>query len=361
MVLASVVVLAFVVKVLINNGMHLPGVRFVALVALFYAGMAALMLWARGKMSLRWLKVAAVVCTVAQMWLFLMNLGTDSLWYKSLQTNVEKGGGVVTCRSDFRGGNSFLTYNAGLLRNHASVEGYQSVITTGVDSLYKTATRDFWAKNKLRANVHQDEFDALLSVKTIYDIDSLGNVAKRDAEHFIPMGFAYDSYLSRSEFNKLMGDTAVNLPLAMLASVVIEDAQVEALRGLLKHGEAQASSGMDSVVAQRQQFVATHFKGTSRGFEAQVSLPAEKVMFFSVPYSDGFTAIIDGKETPIYKANLCMMALRVPRGEHAIVLDYFPVGLKAGLWLSLLGVVLLLVLMWRDKKASEPRRFRNRS
>ena len=66
-VLASVVVLAFVVKVLINNGMHLPGVRFVALVALFYAGMAALMLWARGKMSLRWLKVAAVVCTVAQM------------------------------------------------------------------------------------------------------------------------------------------------------------------------------------------------------------------------------------------------------------------------------------------------------
>ena len=162
-VLASVVVLAFVVKVLINNGMHLPGVRFVALVALFYAGMAALMLWARGKMSLRWLKVAAVVCTVAQMWLFLMNLGTDSLWYKSLQTNVEKGGGVVTCRSDFRGGNSFLTYNAGLLRNHASVEGYQSVITTGVDSLYKTATRDFWAKNKLRANVHQDEFDALLS------------------------------------------------------------------------------------------------------------------------------------------------------------------------------------------------------
>lgn len=360
-VLASVVVLAFVVKVLINNGMHLPGVRFVALVALFYAGMAALMLWARGKMSLRWIKVAAVVCTVAQMWLFLMNLGTDSLWYKSLQTNVEKGDGVVTCRSDFRGGNSFLTYNAGLLRNHASVEGYQSVITTGVDSLYKTATRDFWAKNKLRANVHQDEFDALLSVKTIYDIDSLGNVAKRDAEHFIPMGFAYDSYLSRSEFNKLMGDTAVNLPLAMLASVVIEDAQVETLRGLLKHGEAQASSGMDSVVAQRQQFVATHFKGTSRGFEAQVSLPAEKVMFFSVPYSDGFTATIDGKETPIYKANLCMMALRVPRGEHAIVLDYFPVGLKAGLWLSLLGVVLLLVLMWRDKKASEPRRFRNRS
>ena len=175
------------------------------------------------------------------------------------------------------------------------------------------------------------------------------------------MGFAYDSYLSRSEFNKLMGDTAVNLPLAMLASVVIEDAQVETLRGLLKHGEAQASSGMDSVVAQRQQFVATHFKGTSRGFEAQVSLPAEKVMFFSVPYSDGFTATIDGKETPIYKANLCMMALRVPRGEHAIVLDYFPVGLKAGLWLSLLGVVLLLVLMWRDKKASEPRRSRNRS
>lgn len=357
-VLASVVVLAFVVKVLIGSGMHLPGIRFFAIVLLFFAGIAALVFWARGKISLRWLKVAVIACVVGQMWLFLLNLGTDSLWYNRLKTNVEKGGVEVTCRSDFRGGGSFLTFNAGLLRNHASVEGYQSVITTGVDSLFKTATRNFWAKNKLRANVHQDEFDALLSVKTIYDIDSVGNVVQRDAEQFIPLGFAYDTYMSRSEFDKLMGDTTVNLPLLMLNSLVLEDDEVEQLGNLLTRGDVQATSDFATAVADRQKFVATDFIGTSRGFEAKVALPSDKVMFFSVPYSRGFTATIDGKKTPIYKANLCMMALKVPKGDHAIVLDYFPLGLKTGLWLSLVGILLLVLLMWCDKKASGPRRFR---
>lgn len=360
-VLASLIVLVFVAKVLISNGLHLPGTRFIALIALFFAGIAALVLWAKGKLSQRWLKAAVVVCVVVQMWLFLLNLGTHSMWYNSLKNNIEKNDVAVVARSDFRGGNSFLVYNAGLLRNHASVSGYHSVITTGVDSLFKTATRDFWAKNKLRANVHQDEFDALLSVKTIYDIDSAGNVQKRDAEHFIPMGFAYDSYITRSEMDKLMGDTTINQPLVMLNNVVLEDCEVDKLRDLLKHGETDTSSDLAAAVAIRNQCVATDFQGNSRGFEAHVALPVEKVMFFSVPYSKGFTATIDGKETPIYKANLCMMAIRVPEGNHRIILSYFPEGLKTGMWLSLVGILLMVLLIWRDKKASGPRRFRSRS
>ena len=359
-VLASVVVLAFVANVLIGRGLHFPGIRFVALIALFFAGLVALVLWARGKISLRWLKLVVVACIVVQMWLFQLNLGTDSMWFHSLKNNVEKGSGEISCRSDFRGGDSFLVYNAGLLRNQPSVEGYHSVITAGVDSLFKTATRDFWAKNKLRANIHQDEFDALLSVKTIYDIDSVGNVEKRDAEYFIPLGFAYDSFITRSEFDRLMGNTSVNLPLVMLNNLVLEEGDVKEFSGLLTHGDTHTLSDLSTAVASRQQCVTTDFKGSSRGFEAKVTLPIEKVLFFSVPYSEGFTATIDGEEAPIYKVNLCMMALKVPKGEHTIVLDYFPVGLKTGLLLSLAGILLLVLLIWADKKASGPRRFRTR-
>lgn len=364
-VLASLVVLAFVAKVLIGNGMHLPSPRFIALIVLFFAGIVALVLWARGKLSLRWLKVTVVACTVVHMWLFLLNLasinnGVDSQRYKSFVNNVEQGdNSTINSRVDFRGHESdFLACNLGLLRNHASVQGYHSVIATGVDSLYKTVTRDFWANNKLRANVHQDDFGALLSVKTIYEIDSVGNVTKRDAEHFIPIGFTYDSYITRSEMDELMSDTTINLPLVMLNNIVLEDAEVNEMGDLLPHGDTQTTSDLATSVANRQQYVSSDFQGSSCGFEARVALPTEKVMFFSVPYSKGFKATIDGKEAPIYKANLCMMALKIPKGEHAIIFDYFPVGLKSGLWLSLFGILLLALLMWRDKKSSGPRRFR---
>lgn len=350
-VLASMVVLVFVSKVLISNGLHFPGPRFIALIVLFIIGVVALVLWAKGKLSLRWLKVAVVACVVAQMWLFLLNLGTDSMWYNGLRNNVKKGDGGVVSRSDFREGKSFLTFNAGLLRNHASVEGYHSVITTGVDSLFKTATRDFWAKNKLRANVHQDEFDALLSVKTIYNIDSLGNVTKRDAEHFIQMGFAYDSYITRSEFNKLMRDTTINLPLVMLDNLVVEDDDVDKMSGLLIHGDVQASRDFSVVVSDRKQCSATDFNGNSRGFSATVDLQGEKVMFFSVPYSKGFSAVVDGKPAQLFKANLCMMAMKLPKGKHEIIVSYMPLGLKLGSLISVISLLLLFVIVWIDKKS----------
>lgn len=353
-ILASVVVLAFVAKVIISNGWHIPGSRFLALIALFFAGICALLLWSKGRMSLGWMRAIVVLCVVVQMWLFLLNLGTDSLWYNGLRNNVEKGDGVVVARSGFRGGGSFLTFNVGLLRNYASVQGYHSVITTGVDSLFKTATREFWAKNKLRTNVHQDEFDALLSVRYIYDIDSTGNVTKRDAPYFIPIGFAYTDYITRSEFEKMMGDTTVNLPSIMLKALVVEDNDVDVLARNLAHCEIGASSDdVNETVGARNQCVASEFSGTSRGFASKATVPDETVMFFSVPYSKGFKATVDGVEVPIYKANLCLMALKLPKGKHDIVVEYCTPGLSLGFWISLVGVMLLFLIMWFDARRAK--------
>ncbi len=354
-ILSSVVVLAFVAKVVIGNGLHFPGPRFIALIALFFAGIVALVMWARGKMRQRWLKVAVVACVVVQMWLFLINLGTDSKWYNSLKNNVERGTDVVTSRSDFRNGDSFLAYNAGLLRNRASVQGYHSVIYKDVDALMKTAMHDFWAKNKLRANVHQDELEALLSVKDIYEFDSVVNLTRRDNKYYIPMGFAYDSYITRSKFDELINDTTINLPLLMLNSMVVEDRNIQEL-GLTHEFElGDTLLDLDSVVDERKRVVASEFAGDSRGYKAKVDVPKETVMFFSVPIAYGFKATIDGKPATIFKANLCMQAMNIPKGKHTIVASYFPSGLKIGAWISSIGVLLFLLIWFFDRKALKRR------
>lgn len=340
-ILASIIVLAFVIKVIIDNGTHVPSARFIALIGLFFVGIAALLLWSRRKMSLRWLKVAVVACVIVQMWLFLLNLGTDSLSYKTLINNVERGNGDVTSRTDFRADKGFIYYNAGLLRNRASVHGYHSVINKDVDVFLRTATRDFWPKNKLRANVHQDELDALLSVKDVYEIDSIGNVIKRENKYYIPMGFAYDKYMLESDFSKMREDTTINLPLMMLAAVVMNGSE-----DCMDDLDYYEPLNLDSLVAKRKECTATDFKGSSTGFTAKIDLPSTKMIFFSVPYSKGFTAKVDGKESRIYKANLCMMALKVPEGKHAIVFEYFPPGLKTGSWISLVGLLLLMLIVW---------------
>lgn len=343
-IIASAIVLVFVALVVCNGGIHFPGPRFCALVVLFFAGIIALSLWGCGKLPMRWLKVAVLACVVGQMWLFLLNLGSDTRSYKTLMQNVERGSDVVTSRTDFRADKGFLYFNAGLLRNRASVSGYHSVIMRDVDVFLRTATHDFWAKNKLRPNIHQDEMDALLSVKTIYDIDSVGNVEKRVNKYFIPMGFAFDKYILESDFLKLREMEEVNLPLLMLSAMVSGEGHE-----CMSKMNLSEPIDLDSVVAKRREFTATDFKGTSTGFTAKVNLPSTKMMFFSVPFSKGFTARIDGNVVPIYKANLCMMALKVPGGKHSITFDYFPPGLRTGMWLSMLGFLLLLIIFFGDK------------
>jgi uncharacterized membrane protein YfhO len=353
-ILASSVVIVFVAKVIIGNGLHFPGPRFLALIALFFAGIMALVLWARSKISLSWLKVSVAVCVVGQMWLFLLNLHSineDNFYAKCVDGIELNSSKVVTYRTDFRNDEykDIFTYNLGILRNLSSVQGYNSVITLGVDSLYNTVTRNSRSTNKLSADTCHDEFDALLSVKDIYEFDSAGNLTKRDNRYYIPFGFTYDSYVTRDEFNKVMSDSTRSLPLLMLANLVVEDGDVAAFKGLV-HGTTHQSLSLDSVVAARKRVTTSEFVGDSRGYKAQVDVPKETVMFFSVPFAKGFSATIDGKPATIYKANLCMQALKLPKGKHTIVASYFPPGLKTGAWISLTGILLLMLIILNDNR-----------
>lgn len=350
-VVASVVVLLFVASVLVDSGWHIPGVRFMALILLFFVGLAMLLLWSRGKLSARWLKLGVVGCVVVQMWLFLLNLHSinEENVCGHYMDSIEQGSGVTQYRTDFRAHESdFLAYNLGLLSNRAAVQSYHSVIDKDVDVFMRTATRDFGATNKIRFNVHRDEMDALLSVKDVYEIDSMGNISEHENKYFIPFGFAYDKYMPTSDFYKMRDDSTKNMPLMMLAGVVMSGSE-----GCLQNFDYDEPLDLDSLVAKRREYTATDFKGNSRGFTAKIELPSTKMVFFSVPYSKGFTARIDGKEVPIHIANWCMMALKIPAGKHSIAFNYFPLGLKTGACISLVGLLLLLMIVWNEWKKKQ--------
>ena len=69
--------------------------------------------------------------------------------------------------------------------------------------------------------------------------------------------------------------------------------------------------------------------------------PADSVVVFSVPWSSGWSAAIDGQPVPLTRANSMFCALAVPAGSHAVRLYYTTPGFKLGVLCSALGVVLL--------------------
>lgn len=79
----------------------------------------------------------------------------------------------------------------------------------------------------------------------------------------------------------------------------------------------------------------------------KVSLSKDKVLLLSIPYSDGFTAYVDGEKTEIKKANTMYMALELTAGEHDIRLTYKTPYSEAGRLLSLVGILLFVFLSRR--------------
>ncbi len=68
-----------------------------------------------------------------------------------------------------------------------------------------------------------------------------------------------------------------------------------------------------------------------------ISLKQSKALLLTIPYSEGWSATVDGKPAEIHRANGMFMALSLEAGDHQIELDYKTKGLDVGIALSLMG------------------------
>ena len=75
------------------------------------------------------------------------------------------------------------------------------------------------------------------------------------------------------------------------------------------------------------------------------STTAQLCVFSEIYYKEGWKAYIDGKETPILRANYVLRALEVPAGEHTIELRCEPDTLKTFNIINLIGSILIVVFL----------------
>lgn len=77
-----------------------------------------------------------------------------------------------------------------------------------------------------------------------------------------------------------------------------------------------------------------------------VSAQEDSALFTTIPAEEGWTVYIDGQRAEPAKAlNDALLCVDVPKGEHEIVLVFFPAGLKVGLVLMACGIVLFAAML----------------
>lgn len=67
-------------------------------------------------------------------------------------------------------------------------------------------------------------------------------------------------------------------------------------------------------------------------------------VFSDIYYPHGWTAYVDGKETPIMKANYVLRAIKVPAGQHKIEFKFHPETFYSGEKIAMVSSILLLFI-----------------
>ena len=175
-------------------------------------------------------------------------------------------------------------------------------------------------------------------------------------ENYVPMGFTYQNYVTRSEYETLSTE---NRELLLLRALVVEDEDAGKLGALLNHLDIDAQSfSYDWYVVDcenRRNSACGDFETNKHGFTAKATLPAANYLFFSVPYEKGWSATVNGQPTEILKADAGFMAVLCPAGAANVEFTYKTPGLGLGAICSAGGAVLFLVYWLFWDKLPEPK------
>ena len=176
-------------------------------------------------------------------------------------------------------------------------------------------------------------------------------------QYYIPMGFSYDYYITREEYDAV---TESNRHLLLLKAIVLSDEQAERYDGILQHADTLSlpeteeggvpglsdgtepvspSGGSDVVFTyteeayyqdclDRRSMSCSSFSRDNGGFSAVFTSDRERLVFFSVPYESGWSATVNGEPAQVEKVNVGFMAVKVPAGTSEIRFDYSTPGLR---------------------------------
>ena len=96
-----------------------------------------------------------------------------------------------------------------------------------------------------------------------------------------------------------------------------------------------------------QQLKITDFKGNY--IKGNIEVTKDNVLFLSIPYNKNFKILVDGKETNYYQVLNNFIGLDLTSGYHEIEIIYCVKGLKLGLFISFIALVLMVFYSKRIK------------
>ncbi len=178
-------------------------------------------------------------------------------------------------------------------------------------------------------------------------------------DYFVPFGFTLDYYVSYDDLNTVDAQNRANI---LMRAIAIEDTSIIENYNLnlpYLPSEELSNISFESYLIDcenRQDEASYYFKMNGSGFTSKIFLEEENLVFYSVPFDEGFTAYVNGEETEILEVDYGLMAVKVPMGDNEIMFTYKTPYLDLSLSLSAVSTVIYIIYLIITKKEDKKER-----
>ena len=294
--------------------------------------------------------------------------------------------------------------NTGMYLGYSTINAFHSIIPASVMEFYEYIGIERSVAS--RPDTTYAAIRPLLSVKYLLDpkddtdflisnnqtemagykyLNTQDNYYIYENENYIPYGFSYEYYMSYDFCNSYPQKDRAAL---MLKAILLTDEQIEKYGSLFKNIEElepeisenldfieepeyseddlpivdydNTEETIDSTVLDTTNAAlkydseklaktsASTFETDKYGFTATVERDKKALVFFSIPYDEGWSATVNGEKAKIEKVNAGFMAVRVPKGESTICFNYTTPGLQNGILITIAsaGIFILYIIIF---------------
>ena len=116
---------------------------------------------------------------------------------------------------------------------------------------------------------------------------------------------------------------------------------------------AQPMDYFAGMVAELNEYTLENVMMSNNRIDGTIDVSEDRILVFSIPFSSGWRAYINGERTELTRANTMFMAIEVPAGSHEITLRYFTPFLAEGIIATISGFGLFggVIVYLRLKKS----------
>lgn len=284
--------------------------------------------------------------------------------------------------------------NTGMFLNLYSINAFHSIVPGSVTEFYEYVGEERGVAS--RPTTDTPAIRNLLSVKYLLN-DSLTGEKFEDRQgdmkmpgyhyyktendfriytndNYIPMGFVYDYSMDRAICERFGDDRRDDM---MLKALLLEDADYEKYADILppltESDDYMAVDDPDYLeyydtpenlyfdddtvkedCARLRGSAASDFVRGNRGFTCSINLASDNLVFFSVPYENGWSAYVNGKAVPVIRANVGFMAVPASEGLNNIEFVYRTPGLYTGIAVTVIAAAafaayIVAYKFWKQK------------